>query len=70
MEQESTRRFKKPIKQLSQADKIHLATHFWNERKTLSVKQLARLSRLNEEVLRAIVHVPANTAARNPDWPG
>lgn len=70
MEQESTRRFKKPIKQLSQADKIHLATHFWNERKTLSVKQLARLSRLNEAVLRAIVHVPANTSARNPDWPG
>ena len=70
MEYESTRRFKKPIKQLSQADKIHLATYFWNERKTLSVKQLARLSRLNEAVLRAIVHVPANTAARNPDWPG
>ena len=70
MEYESTRRFKKPIKQLSQADKIHLATYFWNERKTLSVKQLARLSRLNEAVLRAIVHVPANTSARNPDWPG
>ncbi len=70
MEHESTRRFKKPIKQLSQADKIHLATYFWNERKTLSVKQLARLSRLNEEVLRAIVHVPANTSAKNPDWPG
>lgn len=49
---------------------IHLATHFWNERKTLSVKQLARLSRLNEAVLRAIVHIPANTSARNPDWPG
>lgn len=70
MEQESMNRYDKPIKQLSQVDKIHLATYFWNERKTLSVKQLARLSRLNEDVLRAIVHVPANTAARNPDWPG
>lgn len=70
MEQESMNRYDKPIKQLSQVDKIHLATYFWNERKTLSVKQLARLSRLNEDVLRAIVHVPANTAARSPDWPG
>ena len=30
----------------------------WNQGKTFSIKQLARLTRNNEDVLRTILHVP------------
>lgn len=46
------------VKQLSQADRLKLATRLWNEGKTTSIKQLARLTRNNEDVLRAVLHVP------------
>lgn len=58
LETASQKQYGRTIKQLSQADKIELATRFWNEGKTLSIKQLARLTRQNEDVLRAILHVP------------
>jgi hypothetical protein len=58
IETASQKQYGRTIKQLSQADKIELATRFWNEGKTLSIKQLARLTRQNEDVLRAILHVP------------
>ena len=43
---------------MSQADRIALATQMWNQGKTFSIKQLARLTRNNEDVLRTILHVP------------
>lgn len=58
LETASHKQYGRTIKQLSQADKIELATRFWNEGKTLSIKQLARLTKQNEDVLRAILHVP------------
>lgn len=51
-------RYGREVAQLSQAEKMELATQLWNERKTLSIKQLARLTRLNQDVLRVILHVP------------
>jgi hypothetical protein len=46
------------VKQLSQADRLKLATRLWSEGKTTSIRQLARLTRNNEDVLRAVLHVP------------
>ncbi len=51
-------RYGREVARLSQAERIELATGLWNERKTLSIKQLARLTRLNQEMLRVILHVP------------
>ena len=45
-----------PVAKLSQADRIGLATKIWCSRKTTSVKQLARLTRNNVEVLKVILH--------------
>lgn len=58
MQSYSANSFGKPLGSLTQAQRIMLATHFWNERKTLSIKQLARLSKVDGEVLRAILHIP------------
>ena len=57
VEEASMNRFGRPVKQLVQADRIALATSLWSERKTTSVKQLARLTRCNGEVLKAIFHL-------------
>ena len=46
------------VKQLSRGDRLKLAIRLWNEGKTTSIKQLARLTRNNEDVLRTILHVP------------
>ena len=54
----SQNQYGREVLQLSQAEKIELATQLWNERKTLSIKQLARLTRLNRDILRVILHVP------------
>lgn len=58
IEKASMEQFGVAVKQLSQADKITLATQMWSQGKTFSVKQLARLTRCNEDVLRTILHVP------------
>ena len=50
--------FGKSVANLKQADRIELALRLWNEGKTHSIKQLARLTRNNEDVLRSILHVP------------
>lgn len=50
--------FGKSVANLKQADRIDLALRLWNEGKTHSIKQLARLTRNNEDVLRSILHVP------------
>ena len=50
--------FGKAVAGLTQANKIDLAVRLWNDRKTTSVKQLARLTRNNVDVLRSILHVP------------
>lgn len=42
---------------LPKADKIVLATRFWNEGKTHSVKQLARLTKTDAEMLRSLFHL-------------
>lgn len=47
-----------PVKKLSQADRIALATRLWSERKTTSIKQLSRLTRSNVDVLREVLHIP------------
>lgn len=44
--------------QIGQANRLELATRFWTEGKTTSIKQLARLTQNNEDVLRAVLHVP------------
>ena len=49
--------FGQPVAMLPKADRIRLATKIWCERKTISVKQLARLTRNNVDVLKAVLHV-------------
>lgn len=58
VETESKKMFGKEVASLTQANKIDLALQLWNDRKTTSVKQLARLTRNNVDVLRTILHVP------------
>lgn len=47
-----------PVKQLSQTERVNVATDIWKARRTFSVKQLARLTRLDVELLRIILHQP------------
>ena len=58
VESTSKEMFGLPISGLRQAEKIDLALRLWNEGKTHSIKQLSRLTRNNEDVLRSILHVP------------
>lgn len=46
-----------PVRNLPESNKIVIATKMWTERKTFSVKQLARLTRLNPELLRTVLHI-------------
>lgn len=55
------KQFGTELRHLSQSNRVVLATHYWNEGKTHSIKQLARLTKINVEVLRAILHVPEKT---------
>lgn len=48
--------FGKELRYLPQADKAVLATRFWNEGKTHSIKQLARLIKLDVDLLKSILH--------------
>jgi len=50
--------FGKEVAKLTQANKLNLAVKLWTDMKTTSVKQLARLTRNDVEVLRAVLHVP------------
>lgn len=60
--QRSQRQFGKDVTQLSQGEKIQLASQLWSERKTLSIKQLARLTRSNQDILRVVLHLPQNNS--------
>ncbi len=51
-------RYGVPVKQLSQTERVNVATDIWKARRTFSVKQLARLTRLEVELLRIILHQP------------
>ena len=46
-----------PVRNLSEAKRLSIATKMWTERKTFSVKQLARLTRLSPELLRTVLHI-------------
>lgn len=50
--------FGKEVAKLTQANKLSLAVKLWTDMKTTSVKQLARLTRNDVDVLRAVLHVP------------
>ena len=50
--------FGKEVAKLTQANKLNLAVKLWTDMKTTSVKQLARLTRNDVDVLRAVLHVP------------
>jgi len=56
----SMEQFKRPIKQLTQSERIIIAKQLWDERRTFSVKQLARATGINVDVLRAILHQPSD----------
>jgi len=58
IETASQKQYGVPVKHLTESNRIALATQFWNERKTSSIKQLARLTKNNVDVLRAVLHVP------------
>lgn len=47
-----------PVKKLNQTARVTIATDIWKARRTFSVKQLARLTRLNVDLLRTILHQP------------
>lgn len=50
-----------PVKNLRQAARVEVATEIWKSRKTFSVKQLARLTGLNADLLRTILHQPVTS---------
>ena len=52
----SRTKYGRDVLQLSQGERIELATQLWSERKTLSIKQLARLTRSDLTVLKAVLH--------------
>lgn len=57
VEQMSMNQFGTTVGRLPQANKITLAFQLWEQDKTLTVKQLHRLTRVNEDVLRSILHI-------------
>lgn len=52
----SLSKFGREVLKLTHGERIELASELWSERKTLSIKQLARLTRSNLDVLRAVLH--------------
>lgn len=54
------KQFNRPIKQLTKAERIIIAKQLWDERCTFSIKQLARVTNLNADVLRVILHQRSN----------
>ena len=61
IEDASMNRYNRPVSALTQTQRTELASQFWNERKTLSIRQLARLTRSDPEILRAVLHIPSRT---------
>ena len=55
-EAESQRLFGRRITKLSQAERIQVAAILWQERCTLSRKQLARAVRMNPDLIEAVFH--------------
>ena len=53
---ESQRLFHRPIANLSEPDRLRIATTLWQNRRTLSRKQLARATHLNPAILEAVFH--------------
>ena len=54
----SLSKYGREVIRLTHGERIELASEFWSERKTLSIKQLARLTRSDLNVLRAVLHFP------------
>ena len=54
-EEDSRKLFGMAVGELSEADRLTLAMHFWNERKTFSIKQLARIVRADASLLKAVL---------------
>lgn len=53
---ESQRLFHLPITQLTEPDRLRIASLLWQNRRTFSRKQLARATRLSPDVLEAVFH--------------
>ena len=53
---ESLRLFHLPITQLTEPDRLRIASHLWQNRRTFSRKQLARATRLSPALLEAVFH--------------
>ena len=52
---DSRRKFGKPVCELSEANRLTLALQYWNERKTFSIKQLARIVQADVSLLKAVL---------------
>jgi len=57
----SLSKYGRDVLNLSHGERIELASQIWSERKTLSIKQLARLTRSNLDVLKAVLHFQQKT---------
>lgn len=55
-EEESRRLFGRRITKLTQAERLQVAGILWQERRTLSRKQLARAVRMKSDILEAVFH--------------
>lgn len=53
---ESQRLFHLPITKLSEPDRLHIASLLWQDRRTLSRKQLARATHLPPALIEAVFH--------------
>ena len=53
---ESRRLFQRPITKLSEPDRLHIASVLWQDRRTLSRKQLARATHLSPALVEAVFH--------------
>jgi hypothetical protein len=53
---ESHNQFARPITKLTQSERIQVARTLWQNRRTLSRKQLARAVRMNPAVIEAVFH--------------
>ena len=57
VESAAVKRYGKTVLQLNKTQRLELAIPFWAEGKTTSIKQLARLTRTNVDLLRTVLHV-------------
>ena len=53
---ESERQFGRGIPKLTQAERIEVAKILWQNRRTLSRKQLARAVKMNPAIIEAVFH--------------